>query len=148
MLNKSTYQIQLIEVGMKTMKKMASEEDLVNSMAPDPRLKKTVEFVLSVRDASMELDYPINSFSDFQNKLLDKSISIEDNILEINGNDMERHIIPSYYFPIVSKENFVEKLVELRILYINRLRSQRFQLLNAIRQVNFENQRQRIDSKP
>jgi hypothetical protein len=94
-------------------------EDIIMALQTDPELKQTVEYLKTIGEYAGSLKYPINSFSELVDKIGNKTISIDNRALK--ASDLRR-LIPAYYFPIVSSENFVEKANELRSIEFKRLR--------------------------
>jgi hypothetical protein len=94
-------------------------EDIVKALQTDPELKQTVEYLKIIGEYAKSMKYPINSFSELVDKIGNKSVNIDNRT--VKASDLRR-LIPAYYFPIVSKENFVEKANELRSIEFKRLR--------------------------
>jgi len=99
---------------------MSIAEDIIKELEVDPELKQTLEHLKMIGEFATSLKYPINSFSELVEEIGNRSINIDNRT--VKASDLRR-LIPAYYFPIVSKDNFVEKANELRNIEFRRLRN-------------------------
>lgn len=86
-------------------------EDLIEILAAYyPAGKQAVHVLLAIQRWAKHLEYPINSLTDLTKRLHTNPIIVNEkhvNLEDITGP------VPSYYFPIASYENLVEKVNEL-----------------------------------
>jgi hypothetical protein len=86
-------------------------EELIEILAAYyPGAKQAIHVLLDIQRWAKQLDYPINSFADFDKRLQRKPIKIGDRHVDLNDITGP---IPSYYFPVASYENLIEKINEL-----------------------------------
>ncbi len=86
-------------------------EELIDILAAYyPAAKNTIQLLSAVQKWAKELEYPVNSYSDLTKRIQKKQIMIDDKPV---GLEDLTGPIPSYYFPIASSENLLEKVQEL-----------------------------------
>jgi hypothetical protein len=75
-----------------------------------PRESKVVETLLEIQKLADELKFPIHSFSELSKEMGDKLVTVANRTFKIQEL---KEMIPSYYFPFASKQNFIEKAEEI-----------------------------------
>jgi hypothetical protein len=86
-------------------------EELIDILAAYyPGAKKAIHVLLGIQRWAKHLEYPVNSFMDLGKQVQKKPIRIDNNSVELGDITGP---IPSYYFPIASYENLIEKVNEL-----------------------------------
>jgi hypothetical protein len=95
----------------KTSDKEEEVEELIEILAAYyPGAKQAIHLLLAIRRWAKHAEYPVNSLTDLDNQLLKRPIKIDDKPMDFTSIIGP---IPSYYFPVASYENLIEKVNEL-----------------------------------
>jgi hypothetical protein len=97
-----------IKLEQKDIEKL---KEMLKYHPDSQRVVSAISGLMTMQDLANELKYPINSFGDLVRQLG------EDRIISISDKEMKlvdlKAVMPAYYFPIVSEENFFDKASEL-----------------------------------
>jgi hypothetical protein len=86
-------------------------EELIEILAAYyPAAKQAIQVLLSIQRWAKHLEYPINSLTDLDKQVQKRPVKIDDKPIDLTSIIGP---IPSYYFPVASYENLIEKVNEL-----------------------------------
>ena len=79
--------------------------ELLRLLQRDPKTRRAVNIVIGLKEVADALSFPIDSHADLIRQIGDQGVVVRG----LSVPQRVINLIPKYYFPIASKDNFVEK---------------------------------------